>query len=347
MRGERGTVLIFVLWVVVLMSLMSLSVGITVRQSVKAAQKFDTREELRLVGESCVKKAMAILNSKPARSFAADSLHSQWNDSPGDFKDVKIGRGVCSVMHENPGRKVSPRDGQAIEPVYGVIDENRKLNINRIKSYKILTRFFQTAAFLDEKEAYALAVSVMDWVDEDDHPYDQGAESRYYELLNPPYRSKNALFATLEELMMVKGMTPHIFALVRPYLTVAGTGQININTASPVVLEAVGLERGLVNKLMIFREGFDRKTGTQDDGIFSSLSTAVSDLMGVQPLSDAEKQIFEVFLGSGNLTTQSSTFEIRSIAGMATRTERLEQACIFERHGAVLSWQEMYRSAQS
>jgi general secretion pathway protein K len=342
MRNTRGTILILVLWVVAMMALLSLAVGVMVRQSLKAAQKFDTREELRLAGDSCIRKAMAVLDQKPVRSLAADSLRSQWNGCESNFKDVKIGRAVCSVMHEGiPDQAVSERK---TGPVYGVVDENRKLNINTVKSPKILTRFFQRAASLAEKDAYAIAVSILDWIDEDDHPHDAGAESRYYELLDPPYRPKNAPFATLEEMMMVKGVTPGIFERVRPYLTVTGNGQLNLNTVSPIVLESLGLERNLVDKLMFFRRGRDQKIGTMDDGIFSSISTALSELLAFQSLSNSERAVFDALLQSGNVTTQSSSFIIRSVARVGARPERLEQVCVYERHGKVLSWRERYFS---
>jgi type II secretory pathway component PulK len=55
---------------------------------------------------------------------------------------------------------------------------------------------------------------IVDWRDEDDTPTagqaGTGAESDYYQALNPPYSAKNQPFDTVEELLLVSGLTPSI-----------------------------------------------------------------------------------------------------------------------------------------
>jgi type II secretory pathway component PulK len=52
----------------------------------------------------------------------------------------------------------------------------------------------------------------------------------------------NAEFSRVEEAQYVKGMTPEIFARARPYLTLMGTGQVNLNMAPrPVLLSLPGI----------------------------------------------------------------------------------------------------------
>jgi general secretion pathway protein K len=48
----------------------------------------------------------------------------------------------------------------------------------------------------------------MDWIDQDDDERPQGAEEGYYRALTPPYGSRNGPMLFLEELLLVKGMTP-------------------------------------------------------------------------------------------------------------------------------------------
>lgn len=55
-----------------------------------------------------------------------------------------------------------------------------------------------------------LADSILDWLDEDDEPREYGAEADYYATLQPPYRPANGPIESIEQLLLVKGMTPAI-----------------------------------------------------------------------------------------------------------------------------------------
>ncbi len=55
-----------------------------------------------------------------------------------------------------------------------------------------------------------LADSILDWLDEDDDTREYGAESDYYATLQPPYKPPNGPMESIEQLLLVKGMTPQI-----------------------------------------------------------------------------------------------------------------------------------------
>jgi len=55
-----------------------------------------------------------------------------------------------------------------------------------------------------------LVPAIMDWRTPGDQPSANGAKSEYYNALNPPYDCKSAPFDTVEELLLVKEMTPTI-----------------------------------------------------------------------------------------------------------------------------------------
>src|SRR5205085_8918208 len=62
------------------------------------------------------------------------------------------------------------------------------------------------------------------------------------------------------------------------YLTVWGSGKVNVNTASPVILAALpGLTPAMVEAIMRYRQGDDRQLGTADDRYFH----AVTDLLTI------------------------------------------------------------------
>lgn len=53
-----------------------------------------------------------------------------------------------------------------------------------------------------------VADAILDWIDEDDEPRDFGAESEYYTTLDPPYAPRNGPLVSVEELLLVRGVTP-------------------------------------------------------------------------------------------------------------------------------------------
>ena len=55
-----------------------------------------------------------------------------------------------------------------------------------------------------------IANSIIDWVDPDNDAAPGGAESDYYNGLTPPYNAKNGPLDSLEELLLVKGVTPQL-----------------------------------------------------------------------------------------------------------------------------------------
>lgn len=53
-----------------------------------------------------------------------------------------------------------------------------------------------------------VADAILDWLDTDDEPRSDGAEFDYYQGLNPPYEPRNGPIVALEELLLVRGVTP-------------------------------------------------------------------------------------------------------------------------------------------
>jgi type II secretory pathway component PulK len=84
-------------------------------------------------------------------------------------------------------------------PTFGLVDEASKLNIN--------------TATVDDLEQLpnmteALASAIVDWRDSDSNVTNSdGAESDTYEEHDPPYEAKNADFESIDELLLVHGMT--------------------------------------------------------------------------------------------------------------------------------------------
>jgi len=94
---------------------------------------------------------------------------------------------------------VRPDYGDAELPAYGLVDESTKLNLNTVN----FARLQRLPLMTDE-----IAASIVDWRDENDTPTQTlGAESVIYLGRADGYNAKNANFGTVEELLLVNGMT--------------------------------------------------------------------------------------------------------------------------------------------
>ncbi|MDD5671847.1 MAG: type II secretion system protein GspK [Candidatus Omnitrophica bacterium] len=336
----RGSILILTLWLVLFLSIFMLSVGYSVRQRLKASEHLDIRQRLRFASEAGVKRVMNMLSTQPPKAIVADTLNQNWSVNPDKFCDVPVGMATYSVVkyafslgdwrYENEG-----------EMKFGAVDEESKVNINKTTS-AILTRLFQRGANLSTQEADAIGESVEDWRDEDDFSNPSGAESRHYKMLSTPYVSKNKDFDVLEELLFVKGITPEIYRQMIPYVTVKGSGKVNINTAPAVVLYALGFPESLIRKVVSYRNGRDQKIGTADDGVFTDNESIIPILEGFASMDDGEKAVVNNLIQLGQLGTMSNLFWIQSVGQVPNKSQALVVQCLTDKSGKIKHWREIF-----
>src|SRR5262245_14030618 len=100
---------------------------------------------------------------------------------------------------------------------------------------------------------------------------------------------QQALWGVPEDLLHRGLVSPPVWygsteqAGLSTYLTVWGSGKININTASPVVMAAVpGMTPALVEAIVRYRQGDDRQLGTSDDRYFRTVADLAT-LPGIDP----------------------------------------------------------------
>ena len=103
----------------------------------------------------------------------------------------------------------------------------------------------------------ALADTLVDWIDADINVrFPNGAEDEYYLLLERPYRTANRSLVSVSELRLVKGYDQHAIELLLPHVTaLPAETSINVNTATPIVLQALnpGLSESDVSALIADR----------------------------------------------------------------------------------------------
>jgi type II secretory pathway component PulK len=171
-----------------------------------------------------------------------------------------------------------------------IIDLDRKANIN-VATEPLLQQALMLVG-VDASEMTPVVNSILDWIDPDQIPRVQGAESADYQNLQPPYFAKDGPIDDLSELLLVKGITPDLYwgtistnhppghylpqtshfqaaagmltypvGLVDLFTPISG-GKININTASAAVLQLVpGVDSISAEAIVGARDGEDDGSG--------------------------------------------------------------------------------------
>ena len=96
---------------------------------------------------------------------------------------------------------IRPDYGDQTLPVYGLVDEASKLNLNTAAPDILINL---------PNMPPELAYSITDWRDSNEEVLEDGAEDPYYMALATPYHCKNAAFETVEELLLVRGAYPEL-----------------------------------------------------------------------------------------------------------------------------------------
>lgn len=291
--------------------------------------RIDTYDALYPIAYSGIEAARGVMKVQDP-SVNMNTLSDAWAQNKAQFKDVALGdKGYFSVSYQLPAAEM-----REATIVYGLVDEQSKININTADA-ATLTRILQSTASLDKDVAEDISYCIIDWRDSDsvfEHP-NYGAEDDYYNHLEVPYGAKNAPFEVLDELLVVKGINREIFDKIKPYLTVYGTGQVNVNTAPKEVLLALGLEERLVEKLLNYRRGEDREDRTADDRAFSQSSVIATELSKVTAIDGAETAALGALISDGKIGTVSSQFFVHSHGVLRKNGMSLDMEAVVDRKG--------------
>jgi general secretion pathway protein K len=205
--GERGIALLVTLLILVLVVALANEIF---RLGARAAQTS-------AYGRDSIRCGLLAQAGTGAARVALRQLDEIWSREAPPFE---LGDGAIRVTVEDEERKLNLN--------LLVLQNGNAVDENRLGQFRLLL----TQLGLDP----SLADAVVDWLDNDDSPRVGGAESSYYEALPFPYKAKNDLFDSIDELRLVRGFTPEIFEKLRPFVTVTSSGKVNINTAPKEVL---------------------------------------------------------------------------------------------------------------
>jgi type II secretory pathway component PulK len=247
MKDRRGFALLSAIWLVVAIAVAGLQLALETRRSTLAAINLTHDVQARTAASAAFDLTRARVDQHLRR--AAES---------GPYE--------ARLALSDPWMSVDT--AYSLTETFGVVDVHilirsvgSQLNINRATEQEFLN--FLIALEFDYSTAEELSQTIMDWRDTDDNYRARGAERDFYVsegLLNLP---RNNLFESVGELRYVQGMTEDIFEIASPYLTVWGTGRINLNTADfPVLMSLSGMTEAAASYLISLRENGERLTAT-------------------------------------------------------------------------------------
>lgn len=295
LRDQQGMALVMTLLIISFLVALTMQLMITTDQL--TASSAQQREQVRLDGMVLggLNLLLAALQlDQEANTF--DSPHDTWATFDTDELH-KITEDIDLTL------KVEDLSGRlSINALVG--EDNQSLR-------ELWIRFLLCGHFAvkDREQAEALVDALIDWLDEDDEELAQGAESSYYQGLETPYGCRNGKMVNVEELLLVKGMTPAIVYGDEEHegifssVTVADTkGMINLNFAPVPVLLALSADMTdkLAQELIAYREDEQNEEHLGQADWYRKV--------GGFPAT--------IDLGSQRLTVQSSHFQVRITAAL-------------------------------
>lgn len=187
----RGVALVAILWISAVLTLLMYAFLVEMQVEYALAGGFADAKKAEQLAWSAIDLGIATIDNLPT---PAHKLEDPWSHDPDGFFEVPLGEGAFSLVHP-------VYDDETLRVRWGLEDENSKVNINYAPKEVLLKLPRVTEEMAD---------SIIDWRDQDSNPGPSGAEDQYYQGLSPSYSCKNQPFETVEELMLVRGVTAEV-----------------------------------------------------------------------------------------------------------------------------------------
>lgn len=235
MTGERGFALIAVLLVLALLAVVVTEFAFSARLEASMVRAYRDGVQARHLAEAGVQQAIReILSPSQVAALDEDGQLVFYRALPGQTTPLRL--------------PALPRTRVALGPgafSYRITDEAARLSVNGVGPDR-LDRLL-AALEVEGEQRDIIKDSLLDWRDANELHRVHGAESDFYSRLPVPYRARNGNLQDVSELLQIRGVTRELYVGVdgRPGLgelvTALGVSAVNLNTAGPLVLKALGL----------------------------------------------------------------------------------------------------------
>ncbi len=321
---EQGMALLITIMTVSLLIAVTMQFHKTTWQQFVVANNYQAATQLEFIADSGINIAAALLENDGLEN-TTDSLLDPWATLDKENFDEAFPSGslqlqivdlsgrlqINSLVQENASND-GAAGGDTTE------GEVRQLFLNMLLS--------GTFAIDDETDARGILDAVIDWLDSDDKESDLGAESSYYQSLAKPYSCRNGPIQYLEEMLLIKGMTPELL-LGTPehkglidYLTVNGDdGKVNINTAPLPVIKSFDalISEELLEKFDTYRKDKAHEENLANPNWYREVDGWPGDIVLQEKLMTVTSSFFKI-IATGKLASLSRSVQVvteRSDAG--------------------------------
>lgn len=148
-----------------------------------------------------------------------------------------------------------------------IADASGMINLNNAPQ-ELLAAMLAAETKLSAEEQSMAVDAILDWRDGDSVSRVAGAEDADYALANASHGAKDALFATVEELQLVRGITAEVYRQIARVVTVFGNhSRINVAAAPLRVLSVLPRDTattGGYDQRFVQQTGEDIYTATAD-----------------------------------------------------------------------------------
>ena len=248
--SHAGFVLLVVLVTIIVLAMSAYTFAILMISEDEVTRLAGRRIQTRYLVESGVDQARLILANDDATILEMGGL---WDNSS-RFQAIPVS--VNPVNPEEIGRFtiIAPNldtDGNMDGFRFGLSDESARLNVNTlIHADNWLPgggrQLLMGLPLMTENVADA----ILDWIDADDDSREFGIEYSWYASLSPPYAPKNGPLDSIEELLLIRGVTPQLlFGLDHNHNGILDLDELYAEEASSVPPE---LQLGWANYLTLY-----------------------------------------------------------------------------------------------
>ncbi len=320
--NKRAQTLMVSLWLLVILTIFTVGIGHRVSIALRLSRY--QRDKLRATYLAKAGLNIAILElEKDDQNF--DNLNDLWSNNEEKFKKIAFDDNqtdFATVSYETLDEDNNP------ESIYGVIDEERKININTVSS-ALLAELLKSIEVANSAE---IANDICAWRGDTNITIPD-----YTEL---GYTNKADRFVNKNELLLVKDIDRQIYDKLKSQVTTWGYGRVNVNTTSKEILEI--LVEYCRNQLI------DRGI---DDNDPEDLVDRIIEVRPANNFSDLQGKLSaQGNLNSGQINVlnelqkvidfKSSCFYIES-NGKINNNKRSSIQCVFDRlNNRILYWHE-------
>ena len=222
--SERGAALLTVLLLVAVIAVIAAGSLEKLRLATRLTANAVGIEQARSYAQAAETLAVTRITTLLAQNPGRVTLAGGWSNAPFGLPLP----GGTAVARVSDGGNCFNLNSLVTEPVAGIYANNP---LTRLQFARLM-RLLQISPQIAEQ----VAAGASDWIDSDSDQQAGGAEDGAYLGQDPGYRTGGTLMTDPSELRAVAGVTPELYAQLKPWLCALPTPKpapINLNTLAP------------------------------------------------------------------------------------------------------------------